>query len=67
MTRLIRLKQVFGFTVPLKTKEDDFVGRNALINRKANPQKKLVGLELEGNEPAGRVTVYMLDEDKSEL
>ena len=41
-----------GFTVPLKTKEDDFVGRNALINRKANPQRKLVGLELEGNEPA---------------
>ena len=41
-----------GFTVPLKTKEDDFVGRDALINRKANPQRKLVGLELEGNEPA---------------
>ena len=41
-----------GFTVPLKTKEDDFVGRDVLINRKANPQRKLVGLELEGNEPA---------------
>ncbi len=41
-----------GFTVPLKTKEDDFVGREVLINRKANPQRKLVGLELEGNEPA---------------
>ena len=40
-----------GFTVPLKTKEDDFVGRDVLINRKANPQRKLVGLELEGNEP----------------
>ena len=40
-----------GFTVPLKTKEDDFVGREALINRKANPQKKLVGLELVGEEP----------------
>ena len=39
-----------GFTVPLKTKEDDFVGREALISRKANPQRKLVGLELEGNE-----------------
>ena len=41
-----------GFTVPLKTKEDDFVGRDVLINRKANPQRKLVGLELEGNESA---------------
>ena len=40
-----------GFTVPLKTKEDNFVGRDALISRKANPQRKLVGLELEGNEP----------------
>jgi aminomethyltransferase len=42
-----------GFTVPLKTKEDDFVGREALLSRKANPQRTLVGLELEGNEPAG--------------
>jgi aminomethyltransferase len=41
-----------GFTVPLKTKEDDFIGKNELIKRKANPQKKLVGLELVGHEPA---------------
>ena len=41
-----------GFTVPLKSKEDDFIGRQALEQRKANPQRKLVGLELEGNEPA---------------
>ncbi|MDQ4118505.1 MAG: aminomethyltransferase family protein [Actinomycetota bacterium] len=41
-----------GFTVPLKTKEDDFVGREALLSRKANPQRTLVGLELDGNEPA---------------
>ena len=40
-----------GFTVPLKTKADDFIGKDALIQRKANPQRKLVGLELEGNEP----------------
>ena len=33
-----------GFTVPLKTKEDDFIGKEELIKRKANPQKKLVGL-----------------------
>ncbi len=36
-----------GFTVPLKSKNDDFVGREALIRRQANPQKKLVGLEIE--------------------
>ena len=41
-----------GFTVPLKTKEDDFTGRAALQRRKAAPQRTLVGLELEGNEPA---------------
>ena len=41
-----------GFTVPLKTKEDDFIGKEELIKRKANPQKKLVGLELDGHEPA---------------
>jgi len=41
-----------GFTVPLKSKEEDFMGKAALIERKAHPQRKLVGLELEGNEPA---------------
>lgn len=41
-----------GFTVPLKSKEDDFVGRDALVRRKASPQRTLVGLELAGNEPA---------------
>jgi aminomethyltransferase len=41
-----------GFTVPLKSKEDDFIGRDALVQRKANPQRQLVGLELAGNEPA---------------
>ena len=42
-----------GFTVPLKTKEDDFIGRDALVERKANPQRRLVGLELAGEEAAG--------------
>jgi len=37
--------------VPLKSKQDDFSGRDALLKRKANPQRMLVGLELEGNEP----------------
>mgnify|MGYP005713941963 FL=1 len=42
-----------GFAVPLKTKEEDFIGKEELIKRKANPQKKLVGLELVGKEIAG--------------
>ena len=41
-----------GFTVPLKTKEDDFIGKAALIERKAHPQKKLVGLEIDSKELA---------------
>jgi aminomethyltransferase len=40
-----------GFTVtPDKT--DDYVGREALAERRAYPQRVLVGLELEGNETA---------------
>jgi aminomethyltransferase len=39
-----------GFTVPAG-KADDFVGREALAERRAHPQRTLVGLELEGNEP----------------
>ena len=42
-----------GFTVPLKSKDDDFVGREALIERKAHPQKKLVGLEIHSQDPVG--------------
>ena len=57
-----------GFAVPLKTKKDDFVGKEALIKRKASPQKKLVGLELIGKEQAvngdgvhvGRATVGII-------
>ena len=41
-----------GFAVPLKTKTDDFIGKEQLIKRKENPQKKLVGLELIGKEKA---------------
>ena len=36
-----------GFTVPLKSKTDDFTGREALERRKASPQRKLVGLDIE--------------------
>jgi len=41
-----------GFTVT-EDKTDDFVGREALVERRAHPQRRLVGLELEGNETAG--------------
>lgn len=41
-----------GFTVPLKSKTDNFIGREALLKRKQSPQKKLTGLELVGEEAA---------------
>ena len=41
-----------GFTVGLKTKTEDFMGRAALEKRKAHPQRVLVGLELAGEETA---------------
>ncbi len=37
-----------GFTVPLKTQQDDFIGRKAIEERKSHPHRKLVGLEIEG-------------------
>jgi len=37
-----------GFTVPLKSKTDDFIGRAALERRKETPSRKLVGLDVEG-------------------
>ena len=37
-----------GFTVPLKSKAGEFIGREALERRKAHPVRKLVGLDLEG-------------------
>ena len=41
-----------GFTVAL-SKNEDFIGREALIRRKEHPHKKLVGLEMEGDEAVG--------------
>ncbi|WP_299774762.1 DUF1989 domain-containing protein [uncultured Tateyamaria sp.] len=38
-----------GFTVPLKSKPDDFIGRDALIRRKEHPSRKLVGLDIDSN------------------
>ena len=36
-----------GFTVPLKSKTDDFIGRDALIRRKENPAHRFVGLDID--------------------
>ena len=41
-----------GFAVDFGT-DEDFVGRQALEERRVHPQRVLVGLELEGNETAG--------------
>ncbi len=40
-----------GFAVALD--DEDFIGRDALLERREHPQRRLVGLELEGNEVAG--------------
>jgi aminomethyltransferase len=42
-----------GFTVPLKSKTEDFIGREALIKRKENPRHKMVGLDIDANEAVG--------------
>ncbi|GAA0793526.1 DUF1989 domain-containing protein [Marinobacterium sediminicola] len=40
-----------GFTVPMKTKEEDFSGRDALQRQAPESRQRLVGLVLDGNEP----------------
>ncbi len=42
-----------GFTVPLKSKTDDFIGRAALVERKEHPRHRLVGLDIASNETVG--------------
>jgi len=42
-----------GFTCPLKSKDEPFIGREALIERKAHPRHKLIGLDIEGNDAVG--------------
>ncbi len=44
------LEAGIGFCVPLESKEEDFIGKAALVRGKENPQRVLAGLELEGNE-----------------
>jgi len=50
-----------GFTVPLKTKTENFIGKENLIKRKENPQKKLVGLELVSKEKANHGDCVHID------
>jgi aminomethyltransferase len=45
------LEAGISFTVPSK-KEDNYIGKEAIERRRANPLRKLVGLELDGNEKA---------------
>lgn len=40
-----------GFAVPLNSKAADFIGKAALQRRSADPRQRLVGLQLDGNEP----------------
>jgi aminomethyltransferase len=40
-----------GFTVP-QAKDEDYIGKSALERRRAHPARRLVGLELTGNEKA---------------
>ena len=42
-----------GFTVPLKSKPDDFIGRDALIRRKDHPARKFVGIEVDAATDVG--------------
>ena len=42
-----------GFTVPLKSKADDFIGRDALIRRKDHPMHRFVGLEIDASVDVG--------------
>ena len=42
-----------GFTVPLKSKTSDFIGREALIRRKEHPMHRFVGLDIDAAIPVG--------------
>jgi aminomethyltransferase len=43
------LEAGIGFTIPTK-KEEDYIGKAAIERRRATPARKLVGLEVNGNE-----------------
>ena len=50
----LQIPQEWAVRFRRRTKVDsgpEFIGRDALLARKENPQRRLVGLELEGGEP----------------
>ena len=51
--RPIPFEAGIGFTVPLESKAEDFIGSEALIERKEHPRHKLVGLDIDANEAVG--------------
>jgi aminomethyltransferase len=55
-----------GFAVALEG-DDDFVGKEALIERKAHPQRTLVGLELAGQETAGHGDCVHVPGERSDI
>jgi aminomethyltransferase len=48
-----------GFAVVLD--DEDFIGRDALLERSGHPQRRLVGLELSGNEATGHGDAVYVD------
>ncbi len=49
-----------GFTVPIKTKSDDFIGKAAILKRQKNRQQNLIGLDIEGGlVPSFGVPLYV--------
>jgi aminomethyltransferase len=42
-----------GFTVALKTKADDFIGKQSLLSRKEHPRYRFVGLDIDSGEAVG--------------
>lgn len=50
-----------GHTVPLDSSSEDFIGRDALVDRKANASQTLVGLTFDGFEVAEGAVVAAVD------
>jgi aminomethyltransferase len=42
-----------GFTVALKSKADDFIGKQSLLSRKEHPRYRFIGLDIDSNEAVG--------------
>ena len=53
LTRPIRSRLASASPFRSNPRADDFIGRDALIRRKENPQKQLVGLDIDANVAVG--------------